>query len=153
VRSPEAAGQNKAFAPTRSDTNPFRRLIAGGEAMLCLSRNRTGCALSGQQTRSQWPFSTTRIGCRVAPARASEEEFAMPDDFAGKVALVTGGGNGIGAATCRAFAVAGAQVAILDRAAEAARAVAEEITRRGGDATAHAIDVADRARFADVAAA
>ncbi len=77
----------------------------------------------------------------------------MTDDFAGKIAVVTGGGNGIGAATCRAFAIAGARVAVLDRAAEAAEAVATDIMARGGAATAHVIDVADRAAFAAVAEA
>jgi NAD(P)-dependent dehydrogenase (short-subunit alcohol dehydrogenase family) len=72
----------------------------------------------------------------------------MANEFAGKVALVTGGGNGIGAATCRAFAAAGARVAVLDRAAEAAERVAKEIAGLGGRATAHAVDVADRGAFA-----
>ena len=77
----------------------------------------------------------------------------MADDFAGKIVIVTGGGNGIGAATCRAFAAEGARVAVVDRAKQAAETVAKEITGRGGDAMAQAIDVADRAAFSAAAAA
>lgn len=84
---------------------------------------------------------------------AIAKERDMTNDFAGKVALVTGGGNGIGAATCRAFAAAGARVAVLDRDATAAEAVAAEINGRNRAATAHVVDVADRAAFNAVAAA
>lgn len=73
----------------------------------------------------------------------------MALDFAGKVALVTGGGNGIGAASARALAEHGARVAVIDRDGEAAGRVAAEI---GDDASGHALDVSDGAAFARLAA-
>lgn len=51
----------------------------------------------------------------------------MELDFGGRVALVTGGGSGIGAEVARRLARGGAQVAILDRRPEGAAAVAEEV--------------------------
>ncbi|HYN34349.1 MAG TPA: glucose 1-dehydrogenase [Ilumatobacteraceae bacterium] len=59
----------------------------------------------------------------------------------GKVVLVTGAGSGIGEATARLFAAEGAAVAVLDRDADAAERVANEIIAAGGTATAHVVDV------------
>ncbi|NWH07763.1 MAG: bifunctional aldolase/short-chain dehydrogenase [Alphaproteobacteria bacterium] len=58
--------------------------------------------------------------------------------LARQVAVITGGGSGIGAATARAFAKEGAEVAVLDRDLAAAEAVAAKI---GGKALAIACDV------------
>lgn len=52
-------------------------------------------------------------------------------DFTGKVALVTGAASGMGAATAREFSAAGAQVVIVDRNAELATQVANEINAGG----------------------
>jgi NAD(P)-dependent dehydrogenase (short-subunit alcohol dehydrogenase family) len=63
----------------------------------------------------------------------------------GKVAIVTGASRGIGAATARAFAQAGAAVALAARNDAELDAIAEQIHRTGGQAQAVPTDVTDPA--------
>ncbi|ANK76054.1 SDR family oxidoreductase [Ensifer sp. ENS07] len=65
--------------------------------------------------------------------------------FAGKVALVTGAGSGIGAAVCRQLAAEGAEVVAADVDAEGARNIVAELRAKGGAAHDVAVDVADAA--------
>jgi NAD(P)-dependent dehydrogenase (short-subunit alcohol dehydrogenase family) len=75
-------------------------------------------------------------------------------ELAGRVAGVTGGGNGIGAALVRRFAAeAAAGVFVADLDEVAARRVAAEVVRGGGTAVAHRVDVADRAQVEAMIAA
>ncbi len=70
-------------------------------------------------------------------------------DFTGKVALVTGGANGIGRATALGFARLGAKIVVVDREAEAGESTAGAIRRQGSEAIFVAADVT---RSADVQA-
>jgi NAD(P)-dependent dehydrogenase (short-subunit alcohol dehydrogenase family) len=63
----------------------------------------------------------------------------------GKVAIVTGGAGGIGAATAHALAREGAQVAVLDIDPDGSEQVAEAIRRSGADAVAVAVDLSEEA--------
>jgi 3-oxoacyl-[acyl-carrier protein] reductase len=62
----------------------------------------------------------------------------------GRVALVTGGAQGIGAAVAKRLGAGGAAVAVLDLQQDAAQAVADEITGAGGKAVAFGADVTKR---------
>jgi len=74
--------------------------------------------------------------------------------FEGRTVVVTGGGGGIGGATCRRFAAEGARVAVFDIDLGAATTVADAIGTAGGRAAAFACDITDRASVdAAVAAA
>ena len=68
-----------------------------------------------------------------------------------RIAVVTGGGGGIGAATARLFADQGAQVVIADIDAELAQLTAEQITASGGSAFAAVTDVRDAGQVAELA--
>lgn len=61
--------------------------------------------------------------------------------FEGKTALVTGGGGGIGSATCRRLAAEGALVIVADAVAEHAEAVAAELRAGGSRAEAAVFDL------------
>jgi rhamnose utilization protein RhaD (predicted bifunctional aldolase and dehydrogenase)/NAD(P)-dependent dehydrogenase (short-subunit alcohol dehydrogenase family) len=73
-----------------------------------------------------WPLELAKLGQR------------KPLPLAGQIAIITGAGGAIGAATARAFAQAGAEVALLDIDVAAATKQAKAI---GGDALAIACDV------------
>lgn len=76
--------------------------------------------------------------------------------LSGKSVVVTGGGGGIGGATCRRFGAEGAKVAVFDIAREAAEKTAADIRAAGGVAEAFVADITDyeavRAAVAAVAA-
>jgi 2-hydroxycyclohexanecarboxyl-CoA dehydrogenase len=65
-------------------------------------------------------------------------------NLSGKTVIVTGGGGGIGGATCRRFAEEGAKVAVFDMNFDAAQKVATEIEAAGGVAKAFKCDITDR---------
>jgi NAD(P)-dependent dehydrogenase (short-subunit alcohol dehydrogenase family) len=73
-------------------------------------------------------------------------------ELEGKVALVTGGGGGIGSATAKLLAVRGASVVVADLDASSARTVAEDIQRDGGAAVDFAVDVSDEEQMREMAA-
>jgi NAD(P)-dependent dehydrogenase (short-subunit alcohol dehydrogenase family) len=66
----------------------------------------------------------------------------------GQVAMVTGGGSGIGRATVHALARVGARIAVIDRDADGAEHVTEEAEQVGAEAKAFVVDLADRSAIA-----
>ena len=69
-------------------------------------------------------------------------------DFSGKVALVTGAATGMGLATARAFAEAGAAVVLADFKEEVVKAEAKNLVAAGHKAIAVRCDVSDDAQVA-----
>lgn len=81
------------------------------------------------------------------------EPAAADQPLAGQVALVTGSSRGIGAATARALAAAGAHVVLTARDAKALEAVEQSIYETGGSATIAPVDLAEPDGVARLAAA
>src|SRR5690606_401239 len=75
-----------------------------------------------------------------ATARSLAQEVSVPG-IRGKVAIITGGGSGIGRASALAFAAAGARVVVANRTGAKAETVAAEIASTGSEAIALQVDV------------
>ena len=73
-------------------------------------------------------------------------------DFHGQVALITGAASGMGFATAKAFAEAGASVALADRPGDALETATERLRAEGHTALAIATDVSDEAQVAAMVA-
>src|SRR5215217_4654909 len=82
--------------------------------------------------------SRVRRGVHMA-----SQNYPTYPDLADKVAVVTGGSGGIGAATCRLLAQNGAKVTVNGRDEAAIDSVVEEIRESGGEAIGVAADVTD----------
>ncbi|WP_325089987.1 SDR family NAD(P)-dependent oxidoreductase, partial [Burkholderia contaminans] len=70
--------------------------------------------------------------------------------LAGRVALVTGGGRGLGEAICEDLARHGAHVIVADLDGDRAAAVAQRLERHGGQAVGRPLDVRDEASVLQV---
>jgi NAD(P)-dependent dehydrogenase (short-subunit alcohol dehydrogenase family) len=82
---------------------------------------------------------------------AQDDGLTIPADFArqifdlqGRVAAVTGGGSGLGAAIAIGYAQVGVRVALLDVNEEGANRTAQTIAQQGGAASVRVVDVTDK---------
>jgi 2-hydroxycyclohexanecarboxyl-CoA dehydrogenase len=73
--------------------------------------------------------------------------------FENRTVVVTGGGGGIGGATCQRFAHQGAAVAVFDIDTAAAHRIAAGISKSGGRAAAFTCDITDRRSIDEAVAA
>src|SRR5579862_8429829 len=75
--------------------------------------------------------------------RARSRQVAMAESLGGRVALVTGGGSGIGEACVKRFAELGVSVLIVDRDHEGAERVRDEVADAGGRAAVFVAELTD----------
>jgi 3-oxoacyl-[acyl-carrier protein] reductase len=79
------------------------------------------------------------------PAAPAPNDYPSTRPLEGRTALVTGGGSGLGRATCRRLARGGAHVVAADVDVEAAKQTAQLVESAGGRATPLHLDVTDSA--------
>jgi len=87
------------------------------------------------------------------PAATRYDSIFRPGLFAGQVAIVTGGGSGIGRCTAHELAALGAKVALVGRKAEKLERVKDEIAQAGGEARGYPCDIREEEAVRQLVAA
>src|SRR5690242_15098175 len=134
----------KRSRPSRSTSVSVRRFTPPfGVAPIRAS------SMSEPQSRSD--LICTMAGANFTPKRASTtltkqmlssyQSIFKPGLFAGQVAIVTGGGSGLGRCTAHELASLGAKVALVGRKVEKLERVKDEIAKGGGEARTYSFDI------------
>jgi len=115
-------------------------------------RSRTAPCPSGPPLTARFhrlpPLRVVKTAPRIMIVAWSKREWIMR--LKDKVAIVTGGGHGMGEAEARLFAAEGAKVVVADILGSEAARVAADIRAAGGEATATRIDVTSEAEWKDL---
>jgi rhamnose utilization protein RhaD (predicted bifunctional aldolase and dehydrogenase)/NAD(P)-dependent dehydrogenase (short-subunit alcohol dehydrogenase family) len=135
---------NARLGGVKKELDPLpRAVVIPGVGVVAVGKSAADAAVHGDIIESWMRVVTDATVCGRYEPIGEADEFDMeywsleqaklgkaaPKPFQGRVVAVTGGGNGIGAATARAFAALGADVAVLDVDATAATEVARGIGR------------------------
>src|SRR5690348_8035009 len=145
ISSPASLHQpTKRSRPSRSTSVSVRRRTPPLGVAPILARS-----ISEPQSRSD--LICTMTGANFTPKRRSTtlakqmlsayQSVFKPGLFAGRVAIVTGGGSGLGRCTAHELASLGAKVALVGRKMEKLSRVADEIAKAGGQARTYSFDI------------
>ncbi|MGW4032680.1 SDR family oxidoreductase [Streptomyces sp. NPDC004838] len=111
----------------------------------------SGSSPSGISPAASGPAANSPAG--IGPAVSDPAANMLPSgSFDGRVAVITGGGSGIGEMIAYHLAALGATTVLIGRRPEPVEAVASAVRDRGGSAHAFAADVRDRDRVEEVMA-